>query len=464
MFPNIRLMIVTVLAAILGIGCGLGLFATFRVNHEPLALGRLSNGGVPLQLAWEKAEPAPKPKPSPWGVGYPVNGEAKSIAAPVLPAQPAPADMHATEPALAAAATAASDRTSGETAVPIASKAESKPEGAVVAAADSPDPPVPAAEPRPAADAATAANTAPTAEAALAAETDRATEAASNPAEIAPDAETTPTAEAASTAQTAPVPEAAPAAETAPIDATAPAAQITPAAEARPASETAAPAAETAPASETADPETASAASPAAGAAPTADTASAAESAPAAQNGPAAEAAPAMEAPQGASAAPASGEEGEPVQNETTAALNSQTPATQKPAAQGASANSAGDRKAATKDVKRRVVKQQEVKTARPAPPVLRRVTKVLGWHRPQTAIASQSTGLFSQLVSEPAYQWTDTAAQPPQTVRRVVIRQRRVILKKPASQPSRQSSRTNQGSVATERSDPRPGIDETFR
>jgi len=415
MFPNIRLMIVTVLAAILGIGCGLGLFATFRVNHEPLALARLSNGGVPLQLAWEKAEPAPKP--SPWGVGYPVNGEAKPIAARVLPSQPAPADMHATEPALAAAATAASDRTSGETAVPIASKAESKPEGAVVAAADSPDPPVPAPEPRPAA------------------------------AEIAPDAETTPTAEAASTPQTAPVPEAAPAAETAPIDATAPSAQITPAAEAGPASETAAPAAETAPASETADPETASAAStaPAAGAAPTADTASAAESAPAAQNGPAAEAAPAMEAPQGASAAPASGEEGKPVQNETTAALNSQTPATQKPAAQGASANSAGDRKAATKDV----VKQQEVKAARPAPPVLRRVTKVLGWHRPQTAIASQSTGLFSQLVSEPAYRWTDTAAQPPPTVRRVVIRQRRVILKKPASQPSRQSSRTNQGSVA---------------
>src|SRR6516225_4997249 len=399
MFPNIRLMIVTVLAAILGIGCGLGLFATFRVNHEPLALARLSNGGVPLQLAWEKAEPAPKP--SPWGVGYPVNGEAKPIAARVLPSQPAPADMHATEPALAAAATAASDRTSGETAVPIASKAESKPEGAVVAAADSPDPPVPAPEPRPAA------------------------------AEIAPDAETTPTAEAASTPQTAPVPEAAPAAETAPIDATAPAAQITPAAEA-------------APASETADPETASAAStaPAAGAAPTADTASAAESAPAAQNGPAAEAAPAMEAPQGASAAPASGEEGKPVQNETTAALNSQTPATQKPAAQGASANSPGDRKAATKDV----VKQQEVKAARPAPPVLRRVTKVLGWHRPQTAIASQSTGLFSQLVSEPAYRWTDTAAQPPPTVRRVVIRQRRVIMKKPASQPSRQSSRTNQG------------------
>jgi len=437
MFPNIRLMIVTVLAAILGIGCGLGLFATFRVNHEPLAL--LSNGSVPLQLAWEKGEPAPKP--SPWGVRYPVNGGAKPIAAPVLPAQLAPADTHATEPAPAAAAMAATN----ETAVRIA-PGESKPEGAVIAIADSSEPPIKAA---PAADSVPAANTAPTAEAAPAAETDRATEAAPNPvAETAPDAETTPTAEAAPTPQTAPVPEAASAAETAPAGATTLAAQTTPAVVAGPASETAATAAEAARASETAAPETASAAStaPAAGAAPTADTASTAESAPAAQNGPAAEAAPTMAARQGASAAPASGEEGKPMKKETTAALNSQTPATQKPAAQGASANSAGDREAGIKDVKRRVVKQQEVKTARPAP---RRVTKVLRWHRPQTAIASQSTGLFSQPVSEPAYQWTDTAAQPPQTIRRIVIRQRRVILKKPAPKPSRQSSRTNQGSVA---------------
>jgi hypothetical protein len=49
MFPNVRLMIVAILAAIAGIGCGLGLFATFRVNHEPLA--RLAEGSAPLQLA-----------------------------------------------------------------------------------------------------------------------------------------------------------------------------------------------------------------------------------------------------------------------------------------------------------------------------------------------------------------------------------------------------------------------------
>jgi hypothetical protein len=49
MFPNVRLMVVAILAAITGISCGLGLFATFRVNHEPLA--RLAEGSPPLQLA-----------------------------------------------------------------------------------------------------------------------------------------------------------------------------------------------------------------------------------------------------------------------------------------------------------------------------------------------------------------------------------------------------------------------------
>jgi hypothetical protein len=49
MFPNARLMVVAILAAIAGIGCGLGLFATFRVNHEPLT--RLAEGSPPLQLA-----------------------------------------------------------------------------------------------------------------------------------------------------------------------------------------------------------------------------------------------------------------------------------------------------------------------------------------------------------------------------------------------------------------------------
>ena len=55
MFPNFRLTIVAVLASIVGISCGLGLFAAFRVNHEPLA--RLSNGKPSLQLAFDNVEP-----------------------------------------------------------------------------------------------------------------------------------------------------------------------------------------------------------------------------------------------------------------------------------------------------------------------------------------------------------------------------------------------------------------------
>jgi hypothetical protein len=55
MFPNIRLTIVALLASVVGIGCGLALFAAFRVNREPFA--HLSNGRAPLQLVF--ATPAP---------------------------------------------------------------------------------------------------------------------------------------------------------------------------------------------------------------------------------------------------------------------------------------------------------------------------------------------------------------------------------------------------------------------
>lgn len=55
MFPNIRLTIVALLASVVGIGCGLAMFAAFRVNREPFA--HSSNGGAPLQLVF--AVPAP---------------------------------------------------------------------------------------------------------------------------------------------------------------------------------------------------------------------------------------------------------------------------------------------------------------------------------------------------------------------------------------------------------------------
>src|SRR5580698_4736319 len=49
MFPNVRLMIAAVVASVVALSCGFGLFATFRVNHEPLS--RLAAGAAPLQLA-----------------------------------------------------------------------------------------------------------------------------------------------------------------------------------------------------------------------------------------------------------------------------------------------------------------------------------------------------------------------------------------------------------------------------
>jgi hypothetical protein len=57
MFPNFRLMIAAVAAAVVALSCGFGVLAALRVNHEPLA--RLPLATAPLQLAPDKmAAPA----------------------------------------------------------------------------------------------------------------------------------------------------------------------------------------------------------------------------------------------------------------------------------------------------------------------------------------------------------------------------------------------------------------------
>ncbi len=48
MFPNVRLMIAAMVASVVALSCGFGVFAAFRVNHEPLV--RLPPAGAPLQL------------------------------------------------------------------------------------------------------------------------------------------------------------------------------------------------------------------------------------------------------------------------------------------------------------------------------------------------------------------------------------------------------------------------------
>jgi hypothetical protein len=90
MFPNVRLMVVAILAAITGIGCGLGLFATFRVNHEPLA--RLAEGSPPLQLAVDNRALGSDARAS-LEARLPANGAAKLISVPVI-ATPSPALEH----------------------------------------------------------------------------------------------------------------------------------------------------------------------------------------------------------------------------------------------------------------------------------------------------------------------------------------------------------------------------------
>lgn len=88
MFPNVRLMVVAILAAIAGISCGLGLFATFRVNHEPLA--RLAEGNPPMQLAVDNLALGSDARAG-MEARLPVTGVAKMISVPVIVPTPEPA-------------------------------------------------------------------------------------------------------------------------------------------------------------------------------------------------------------------------------------------------------------------------------------------------------------------------------------------------------------------------------------
>lgn len=85
MFPTVRLTVVAILAAIAGIGCGLGLFATFRVNHEPLA--RLAEGSPPLQLAFDKLGLDFQAR-APLEARLSVNSAANLIPVPAIPTPP----------------------------------------------------------------------------------------------------------------------------------------------------------------------------------------------------------------------------------------------------------------------------------------------------------------------------------------------------------------------------------------
>jgi hypothetical protein len=57
MLPNVRLMIAATLASVVALICGFGMFAVFRVNHEPFA--RLPAATAPLLLVADNAAIAP---------------------------------------------------------------------------------------------------------------------------------------------------------------------------------------------------------------------------------------------------------------------------------------------------------------------------------------------------------------------------------------------------------------------
>jgi hypothetical protein len=66
MFPNMRLMVAAVVASVVALSCGFGVFAAFRVNHEPL--GRLQ-AGDPRFVVDNAVTPAILPAAAKFGSG-----------------------------------------------------------------------------------------------------------------------------------------------------------------------------------------------------------------------------------------------------------------------------------------------------------------------------------------------------------------------------------------------------------
>lgn len=73
MFPNARLVIVAIFSSIVAVSCGLGVFAAFRINHQPFT--RLQSADPPLQLVSGSGAPAlvKDMAAAPFGVRFPLN-------------------------------------------------------------------------------------------------------------------------------------------------------------------------------------------------------------------------------------------------------------------------------------------------------------------------------------------------------------------------------------------------------
>jgi ribonuclease E len=86
MFPDVRLMIAAVMASVVALVCGFGVFAAFRVNHEPLS--RLSSVTAQSQLVADNAAPrtAGLAAGEPFGPRFKVSAALIANAATGLPA------------------------------------------------------------------------------------------------------------------------------------------------------------------------------------------------------------------------------------------------------------------------------------------------------------------------------------------------------------------------------------------
>lgn len=121
MLPNVRLMIAATLASVVALICGFGMFAVFRVNHEPFA--RLPAATAPLLLVADNAAIAP----ARYALAEPFDARfqlaVKRDAVEQISTTAAPADQNEQAEASAATATtttaattaAATDATSEET-------------------------------------------------------------------------------------------------------------------------------------------------------------------------------------------------------------------------------------------------------------------------------------------------------------------------------------------------------------
>jgi hypothetical protein len=117
MFPDVRHLIAAVVASVVALSCGFAMFATFRVNHEPLS--RLAAGAAPLQLAAGNPTPGvamPMPADS-FGNRFPLKEADGADASPQTPPRQPEHDDNVEPPSAVAGITATAPAT--DTAEPV---------------------------------------------------------------------------------------------------------------------------------------------------------------------------------------------------------------------------------------------------------------------------------------------------------------------------------------------------------